>query len=55
VGYHLTCLRRVPLDLYVVTRIPVSVLRDSRLDWARRVREGPEYEALVREGYRPLS
>lgn len=41
------------LDLYVVTRRRVSVLRDERLTRVRRVREGPEYQALVREGSRP--
>lgn len=41
------------LDLYVVTRSRVFVLRDERLTRVRRVREGPEYQALVREGYRP--
>lgn len=41
------------LDLYVVTRGRVSVLLDERLTRVRRVREGPEYQALVREGYRP--
>mgnify|MGYP001561323282 CR=1 FL=1 len=41
------------LDLYVVTRGPVSILGDARLDRVRRMREGPEHQALTRAGYRP--
>lgn len=41
------------LDLYVVTRTRVQSLIDSRLEQVRRLRETPEYQALVREGYRP--
>jgi hypothetical protein len=41
------------VDLYVVTRAPISVLCDRRLDRVRRVREGAEAEALQQQGYRP--
>jgi len=41
------------LDLYVVTqREPVPLL-DPRLDDQHRLRETPEYQTLVRAGYRP--
>jgi hypothetical protein len=41
------------LDLYVVTRRPVSVLLDPRLDAVMRLRDLPEYEALARHGFHP--
>jgi hypothetical protein len=41
------------LDLYVVTRQRVSVVFDPRLDSVRRLRETPEHQALVGEGYHP--
>lgn len=41
------------LDLYVVTRTRVSLMFDQRLERVRRVREGPEFQALAREGYQP--
>jgi predicted nucleotidyltransferase len=41
------------LDLYVVTRNPIPVLLDPRLERVRRVRESREYQEFVRLGYRP--
>jgi predicted nucleotidyltransferase len=41
------------LDLYVVTREPVAVLLDPRLEGVRRLRQSPEYQILARQGYRP--
>jgi predicted nucleotidyltransferase len=41
------------LDLYVVTRTRIARLLDPRLERTHRLRETPEYQTLVREGYRP--
>lgn len=42
------------LDLYIVTRVPVRILLDPRLDRIRTgIRESPEYCAAVSAGYRP--
>jgi hypothetical protein len=41
------------LDLYVVTRAEVTGLVDQRLNLIGRIRSTPEYQTLLREGYRP--
>jgi len=41
------------LDLYVVTREKISPLLDRRLMVVGRLRETPEYHALVHQGYHP--
>lgn len=41
------------LDLYVVTRQAEPVWLDPRLRHRWKIRETPEYQRLVRDGYRP--
>jgi len=41
------------LDLYVVTRNPVATLSDKRLEGMIRLHDTPEYQALLRQSYRP--
>ena len=41
------------LDLYVVTRNEVAILGDRRLGAMGCIRETPEYQAIVCQGYRP--